>query len=87
MSEADQDGPGICPVCRTEDDYRVPTFTFWGGMIGHRVLNHVYCNNCGTGFNVKTGKSNLMRIILYQVVILVVLVPLFMLPMLLLALS
>ncbi|MCB9679186.1 MAG: hypothetical protein H6737_29050 [Alphaproteobacteria bacterium] len=72
-----EDGPGICPICRSQDDYRVPTFTLWGGMVGHRLINHVYCNQCGTGFNSATGKSNLGRIIAYQAFMFVIFVPIF----------
>ncbi|MEZ4317347.1 MAG: hypothetical protein R3F61_07575 [Myxococcota bacterium] len=76
MSAASGDAPGICPVCRS-DDYRVPTFTLWGGMVGHRLLDHVYCNACGSGFQRKTGTSNLVRIILYQVAMFALFIPLF----------
>ena len=77
MSEAEADGPGICPICRSEDDFRVPTFTWWGGAIGHRIISHVYCNQCNSGFNSKTGKNNTMNIILYQVGVTVILLPVF----------
>lgn len=47
-------------------------FTWWGGLIGSKVLTHVRCRNCGTCYNGKSGKSNTGNIILYQVVCFVV---------------
>jgi hypothetical protein len=42
--------------------------TWWGGVIGPRILNHVKCNQCGQTFNSKTGRSNTTGIIVYSVV-------------------
>lgn len=50
-------GPRTCPRC---NGFRLsqPTFTWWGGLIGPKLLNHTVCNDCGFGFNAKTGKDN-----------------------------
>jgi len=57
-----------CPSC----EHRLYTkvgFTVWGGFIGPRLLNHVKCNQCATTYNRRTGKSNLVPIIIYGVVV------------------
>jgi hypothetical protein len=43
-------------------------FTWWGGMLGPRMLTHVKCRGCGLGFNGKTGESNDQKITLYLIV-------------------
>ncbi len=63
-------GRGRCPRCGS-DKNKVPSFTWWGGMVGQRIINHTVCKKCGTGFNKKTGKSNTTNIILYQAFFLV----------------
>ena len=60
-----------CPTCGKTDATKV-TYTWWGGALGPRMMNHVKCNNCGTGYNSKTGKNNTMPIVIYFVVIVVV---------------
>jgi hypothetical protein len=47
-------------------------FTWWGGLIGPRMFHHVKCLQCGQTFNSRTGRSNVVAIILYQVVLLIV---------------
>jgi ribosomal protein S27E len=56
-----------CPGCEGTD-VTMPSFTWWGGAIGQRILSHVKCNDCGQTFNAKSGKSNTPAIIAYQVV-------------------
>jgi len=63
--------PGTCPECGGTD-YRKLGFTWWGGALGPRMLNHVKCNGCGATFNSKTGLSNTTGIIIYSVVVFVV---------------
>ncbi|HEY4329126.1 MAG TPA: hypothetical protein VGN88_05270 [Phycisphaerae bacterium] len=43
-------------------------FTWWGGLLGPKILNHVKCSKCGKTFNSKTGKSNDTAIMIYIVV-------------------
>jgi uncharacterized Zn finger protein len=55
-----------CPTCGKQDAKKV-NYTWWGGVLGPRLFNMVKCNNCGTEFNGKTGKSNRNNIIIYLV--------------------
>lgn len=57
-----------CPTCGSTS-VSMPSFTWWGGMIGAKMLTHVVCNSCHTGYNGKTGASNTTGIIIYSVVI------------------
>lgn len=57
-----------CPKCQRPDPEKVG-FTWWGGVIGPRMLSHVKCRWCGTQYNGKTGQSNTTGIIIYSVVI------------------
>ena len=61
------------PHCGSTDA-EVPTFTWWGGLVGHKLLSHVICRNCRRGYNGKTGRSNTANIIAYQAVALVLVV-------------
>ncbi len=61
--------PGVhgftaCPQCNSPHLTR-PTFTWWGGLIGPKLLNHTVCGSCSHGFNGKTGKSNKTAIGIY----------------------
>jgi hypothetical protein len=60
-----------CPQCRRPDPEKVG-FTWWGGMIGPRMLSHVKCRSCGTAYNGKTGQSNTTGIVIYSVVLFVI---------------
>ncbi len=60
-----------CPQCGSTNASKVK-FTWWGGALGPSMLRHVKCNNCGTEYNGKTGKSNQTNIILYFAVTFVV---------------
>lgn len=68
--------PGRCPNCGGSN-YSTPVFTWWGGMVGQHLLSHVVCKKCRTAFNSKTGRSNTPAIIIYHVVILALLIPVF----------
>lgn len=57
-----------CPNCRSP--YATPVkFTWWGGILGPRLLSHVKCQNCRTAYNGKSGASNTTAIVIYMVVI------------------
>ena len=56
-----------CPRCSSSNVSKVSD-TWWGGIVGPYLLNHVRCQDCGTTYNGKTGKSNTVPIIIYQVV-------------------
>lgn len=48
-------------------------YTWWGGVLGPKLLHHVKCNVCGSHYNGKTGKSNAQKIAVYVIFLLVVL--------------
>ena len=56
-----------CPNCGQSNAKKV-SFTWWGGALGPNMFTHVKCQNCGTEYNGKTGKSNQQNIIIYSVV-------------------
>jgi hypothetical protein len=57
-------GLTTCPRCNSAHLSR-PSFTWWGGFVGPKLLNHTVCNGCGLGFNSKTGKENGTAIAIY----------------------
>lgn len=57
-----------CPKCLNNSAEAVK-FSWWGGLIGPRIINHVKCKACGATFNGKTGKDNTNNIIIYFVVL------------------
>ena len=57
-----------CPRCARPDPEQVK-FTWWGGMLGPRLLKHVKCNGCGLTYNGKSGQSNTTNIVIYSVVL------------------
>ena len=65
-----------CPSCRCPFANRVK-FTFWGGVLGPKLLTHVKCAQCGATYNGKTGNSNTTGIIIYLAIGAVVSVVLF----------
>ena len=64
MQNATQYAP--CPNCGQSNAKKVG-FTWWGGALGPSMFAHVKCQNCGTQYNGKTGKSNQQNIIIYVV--------------------
>lgn len=56
-----------CPRCGHFGAKPV-SFTWWGGVIGPKMLHHTKCDNCRYKFNAKTGKSNMTAIVIYQIV-------------------
>lgn len=57
-----------CPQCKSSNAEKV-RFTWWGGLIGPRLLSHVKCLSCGKGYNGKSGKDNTTGIAIYMVII------------------
>jgi len=45
------------------------SFTWWGGLIGPRVLTHVKCPGCGYAYNGKSGKDNTIGIVIYSIIV------------------
>ena len=56
-----------CPQCQSPNVSK-PGFTWWGGLLGPKLLNHHVCGSCGFGFNGTTGKSNATAIGIYLAV-------------------
>ena len=57
-----------CPKCRSAGVERMK-FTWWGGVIGPKVLTHVKCPGCGYKYNGKTGRDNTTGIVIYSVIV------------------
>ena len=61
--------PVPCPQCHAQEEPRPIGFTWWGGLIGPKLLHHVECPRCGTRFNARTGRSNDTAIAIYMIAI------------------
>lgn len=57
-----------CPTCNKTNAEQL-SFTWWGGILGPKILTHVKCHECGATFNGKTGKDNTTNIIIYSIVV------------------
>jgi hypothetical protein len=57
-----------CPNCKNAAGERVK-FTWWGGVLGPKLLSHVKCGACGSKYNGKTGKDNTTGIAIYFIVV------------------
>jgi rubredoxin len=57
-----------CPRC-SHGESKPVSFTWWGGLIGPKLFNHVKCTGCGYAYNGKTGRPNTTAIVLYTVVV------------------
>ena len=57
-----------CPKCRAVGADRMK-FTWWGGLLGPKILTHVKCPQCGFGYNGKTGRENTTGIVIYSIVV------------------
>jgi hypothetical protein len=56
-----------CPSCG--NTFATPvSYTWWGGIIGPKLLSHVTCLRCSTAYNGKSGKSNNTAITVYVLV-------------------
>ena len=57
-----------CPKCDSKTVSKVK-YTWWGGVLGPKLLHHTKCEDCRYTFNNKTGKSNTPGIIIYSVIL------------------
>ena len=57
-----------CSKCNAFGAERM-SFTWWGGVVGPKVLTHVKCPRCGYAYNGKTGRDNTTGIVIYSVVV------------------
>lgn len=46
----------------------VPSFTWWGGLVGQRLLGIEKCESCGQWWVKGTAKPGTSRIVIYAVV-------------------
>jgi hypothetical protein len=60
-------GYAVCYNCGADAASRV-SWTLWGGLIGPAMICHCRCDQCGTTFNGRTGKSNNTAVTVYIVV-------------------
>ena len=60
-----------CPKCNSANVVPVK-YTWWGGVIGPRMMHHTRCKDCGYVYNRKTRQSNTTNIIIYFAVTFVV---------------
>lgn len=58
-----------CPRCQEADEPRPISFTWWGGVLGPKLLHHVACPRCGARFNGKSGRSNSVAIGIYLIAV------------------
>jgi len=65
-----------CPNCKQADASKVG-FTWWGGILGPRLLNVVRCLHCGTQYNGRTGGTLTTGIIVYSVIAIAIALVLF----------
>jgi hypothetical protein len=65
-------GTGVlCPRCGSGASKPVG-FTWWGGVLGPKLLSHVRCITCGNCYNGKTGRPNTTAIVIYTAVFAVI---------------
>jgi hypothetical protein len=57
-----------CPQCGSPNAQKL-RFTWWGGVLGPKILTHVKCPNCGKKYNGKSGKDNTTGIVIYSVIV------------------
>ena len=57
-----------CPKCRNSAGEKI-RFTWWGGILGPKLLTHVKCRDCGNKYNGKSGKDNTAGIVIYSAVV------------------
>jgi hypothetical protein len=60
-----------CPQCGSTLTSPVK-YTWWGGVLGPRLLHHTKCNACKFLYNSKTRKSNTQGIVIYSVILFVI---------------
>lgn len=56
-----------CPTCGSPNSKSV-SFTWWGGVVGPKLLHHVKCLQCRQGYNGRTGQLNTTKIVAWNVV-------------------
>jgi hypothetical protein len=54
-----------CPACQRDVTPKPIGFTWWGGVLGSKLLHHVECPSCHARFNGISGRSNNTAIGIY----------------------
>jgi transposase-like protein len=57
-----------CPKCGSPLVEKVK-YTWWGGLIGPKLLHHTKCAECKYTYNSKTRQSNTTGIVIYSIVL------------------
>ena len=57
----------ICPRCQSGDSTPVK-YTWWGGVLGPKILKLVRCAGCGKSYNGETGQDVTGAIVVYVLV-------------------
>jgi hypothetical protein len=60
-----------CPRCGSPNS-RPVSYTWWGGVIGPKLLHHVKCLECKCAYNGKTGQLNTKGITIYTVILIAI---------------
>jgi DNA-directed RNA polymerase subunit RPC12/RpoP len=60
-----------CPKCGSGIVSPVK-YTWWGGLLGPKLLHHTRCEVCNYRYNSKTRKPNTAGIIIYSVILFVI---------------
>jgi hypothetical protein len=61
--------PGrACPRCQNPAVSK-PSFTWWGGFLGPKIIDHLKCGRCGFAFNPRTSQAITGAIVIYSVVV------------------
>lgn len=68
--------PAGCPRCGSST-VKTIKYTWWGGLIGPKLLHHTKCESCKYLYNSKTRQSNTKGIVIYFVVVFVIFAVLF----------
>jgi transposase-like protein len=67
IDQLSKDSGSGCPKCGS-NSVRAVGWTWWGGMLGPKTMNHTKCQSCSYTYNSKTRQSNTKGIVLYSVV-------------------
>ena len=63
-------GPA-CPRCQDMNCSK-PGYTWWGGFLGPKLIDHLKCARCGFAFNPRTGQPITGAIVIYSVIVAVI---------------
>jgi len=59
----------VCPQCSASPAKEIK-YTWWGGLLGPKMMHLHKCQSCGFQFNAQTGKATKNAIIAYNLVVL-----------------